>query len=151
MIIANWKMNGTSETVKTWIEQVSNKIEIKPDKTCVFCPPVCYMEFARDLIRNQNCQIKLGSQIINSCHDKALTGGLSATMLRDIDTDFVLIGHSEQRSHLREDSKAITEKIINAIEENLRVVFCIGEDSDVKKKNDTQKFLSEQLEVLQEY
>ena len=31
MIIANWKMNGTSETVKTWIEQVSNKIDIKPD------------------------------------------------------------------------------------------------------------------------
>ena len=107
MIIANWKMNGTSENVKTWIEQVSNKIEIKPDKTCVFCPPVCYLEFARDLIRNQNCQIKLGSQIINSSYDKALTGGLSATMLRDINTDFVLIGHSEQRSYLREDSGAI--------------------------------------------
>ena len=149
MIIANWKMNGTSETVRTWIEQVSNKIEIKPDKTCVFCPPVCYMEFARDLIRNQNCQIKLGSQIINSSYDKALTGGLSATMLRDINTDFVLIGHSEQRSYLREDRKVISEKIINAIEENLRVVFCIGEDFDVKEKNDTQKFLSEQLEVLQ--
>ena len=69
-------------------------------------------------------------------------------MLRDIDTDFVLIGHSEQRSHLREDSKAITSKITSAIEENLRVVFCIGEDSDVKEKNETQKFLSEQLEVL---
>ena len=149
MIIANWKMNGTSENVKTWIEQVSNNIDIKPEKVCVFCPPACYLEFARDLIRNQKSQIKLGSQIINSSHDKALTGGLSATMLRDIDTDFVLIGHSEQRSYLREDSKAISEKIINAIEENLRVVFCIGEDSDVKEKNDTQKFLSEQLEVLQ--
>ena len=55
-------------------------------------------------------------------------------MLRDIDTDFVLIGHSEQRSHLRENSKDITSKITSAIEENLRVVFCIGEDSDVKKK-----------------
>ena len=98
------------------------------------------MEFARDLIRNQNCQIKLGSQIINSSHDKALTGGLSATMLRDINTDFVLIGHSEQRSHLREDSKDISEKIINAIEENLRVVFCIGEDSDVKKKMTPKNF-----------
>ena len=69
------------------------------------------MEFARDLIRNQKVKIKLGSQIINSSYDKALTGGLSATMLRDIHTDFVLIGHSEQRSHLREDSKAITSKI----------------------------------------
>ena len=151
MIIANWKMNGTGENVKIWIEQVSNNIDIKPEKVCVFCPPACYLEFAIDLIRKQKTQIKLGSQIINSCHDKALTGGLSATMLRDIDTDFVFIGHSEQRSHLREDSGAITSKITSAIEENLRVVFCIGEDSDVKIKNETQKFLSEQLEVLEEY
>ena len=148
MIIANWKMNGTSENVRTWIEQVSNNIDVKPEKVCVFCPPACYLEFARDLIRNHKSQIKLGSQIINSSHDRALTGGLSAAMLRDIDTDFVLIGHSQQRSHLREDSRAITSKITSAIEENLRVVFCIGEDSDVKKKNETQKFLSEQLEVL---
>ena len=91
MIIANRKMNGTSENVKIWIEKVSNNIDIKPEKVCVFCPPACYLEFARDLIRKQKTQIKLGSQIINSCHDKALTGGLSATMLRDIDTDFVLI------------------------------------------------------------
>ena len=148
MIIANWKMNGTSEHVKIWIEKVSNNIDINPEKVCVFCPPACYLEFARDLIRNQKSQIKLGSQIINSSNDKALTGGLSAKMLRDIDADFVLIGHSEQRSYLREDSSVITSKITSAIEENLRVVFCIGEDSDVKKKKETQKFLSKQLEVL---
>ena len=36
MIIANWKMNGTSENVKIWIEQVSNKIDIKPEKPVYF-------------------------------------------------------------------------------------------------------------------
>ena len=149
MIIANWKMNGTSENVQSWIEEVSSKIDFKPEKACIFCPPACYLEFASSLIRNQDSQIKLGSQIINFSRDNALTGGLSATMLRDINTDFVLIGHSEQRSYLREDKGAISAKIINAIQENLSVVFCIGEDFDTKEKNDTQKFLSEQLEVLE--
>ena len=120
-------MNGTSENVRTWIEQVSNNIDVKPEKVCVFCPPACYLEFASGLIRNQDSQIKLGSQIINFSRDNALTGGLSATMLRDINTDFVLIGHSEQRSYLREDKGAISAKIINAIQENLRKKSLFGQ------------------------
>ena len=63
MIIANWKMNGTSENVRIWIEQVSNKIDIKPEKVCVFCPPACYLEFARDLIRNQKVKLNLDHKL----------------------------------------------------------------------------------------
>ena len=103
MIIANWKMNGTKRSVAKWIEAVSNDINIKNINPCIFCPPSCYLEYARSLIDENGSSIEIGSQIVNySFKDESLTGGISSTMLKDLGVKYVLIGHSEQRNFLKE-------------------------------------------------
>ena len=64
MIVANWKMNGTRQSVTEWIDSVSGNIDIDNINPCIFCPPVCYLEHARTLIEKQNNHLKHGSQII---------------------------------------------------------------------------------------
>jgi triosephosphate isomerase len=149
MIIANWKMNGTRQSVATWIEDVSNNINIKNVNPCVFCPPNCYLEYARRLIDENGYHIEIGSQIVNhSSEDESLTGGISTTMLKDLSVEYVLVGHSEQRNFLMESNNVITKKIEKALEDELSVIYCIGEDIDTKNKNETYSFLSEQLDVF---
>ena len=109
MIIANWKMNGTRRSVATWIEAVSNNIIIKNINPCIFCPPTCYLEYARRLIDENGSSIEIGSQIVNhSFEDESLTGGISTTMLKDLGVKYVLVGHSEPVSytHLTLPTKA---------------------------------------------
>ena len=80
MIVANWKMNGTRQSVTEWIDSVSGNIDIDNINPCIFCPPVCYLEHARALIEKHNNHMKLGSQIINTTFDEPLTGGISAKL-----------------------------------------------------------------------
>ena len=149
MIIANWKMNGTKHSVAMWIKAVSNNINKKNINPCIFCPPTCYLEYARSLIDENNNHIEIGSQIVNhNFEDESLTGGISSTMLKDLRIKYVLVGHSEQRNLLKESNNVITNKIEKALEDQLSVIYCIGEDIDVKNKNETFLFLSQQLDVL---
>ena len=149
MIIANWKMNGTRQSVTAWIEAVSKNINVNEEKPCIFCPPSCYLDHARKLIDENDKHIKLGSQIINhNLAEDSLTGGISANMLSDLGAEYVLIGHSEQRALLIENNTVISNKIEKAINENLNIILCIGEDLNTKKNNATYTFIKEQLDVL---
>ena len=69
-------------------------------------------------------------------------------MLKDFNVEYVLVGHSEQRNFLKESKNVITKKIEEALDDELLVIYCIGEDIDTKNKNETHLFLSEQLDVL---
>ena len=149
MIIANWKMNGTRQSVTAWIEAVSKNINVNEEKPCIFCPPTCYLDHARKLIDENEKHIKLGSQIINhNLAEDSLTGGISANMLSDLGVEYVLIGHSEQRALLVENNTVISNKIEKALNENLNIILCLGEDLNTKKNNATYEFIKEQLDVL---
>jgi triosephosphate isomerase len=150
MIVANWKMNGTRQSVTEWIDSVSGNIDIDNINPCIFCPPACYLEHARKLIEKHNNRIKLGSQIINGTnYDKPLTGGLSAKMLKDVGAEYVIIGHSEQRDFLGKiNNNFLTEDVEKALSENLKIIFCVGEDFQSKENSETYLCLGEQLDAL---
>ena len=134
MIIANWKMNGSKEHIEAWIDSVSRRIEINPKKDCIFCPPACYLDFAGSLIKQRCEDVKLGSQELNSELLAPLTGGINSKMLVDIGCEFVIIGHSEQRIHLKESNKIFSDKLKAAIDSNIRPIFCVGESLKQKMK-----------------
>ena len=148
MIVSNWKMNGTKSDIEHWINKVSNKIDYKSHIKCIICPPSCYLDSTRQVISKIDSPIKLGSQEIDSTNSGALTGGINAQMLKDFSTEYVLIGHSEQRDHLNEDNITLRSKLDTAIQNSISVIFCIGEPTEVKLSGNTENFLSEQLDVL---
>ena len=148
MIVSNWKMNGTKSDIEHWVNKVSNKIDYKSHIKCIICPPSCYLDSTRQVISKIDSPIKLGSQEIDSTNSGALTGGINAQMLKDFSTEYVLIGHSEQRDHLNEDNITLRFKLDSAIQNGISAIFCIGEPAEVKLAGNTENFLSEQLEIL---
>ena len=69
-------------------------------------------------------------------------------MLKDFLTDYVLIGHSEQRNYLNEDNESLQYKIKDALIKNISPIFCIGELKNIKDKDQTKDYLRSQLEIL---
>ena len=148
MIIANWKMNGSKVLIKDWIASVSMEIEVNKTKNCIFCPPTCYLDYAKSLIKQGSKDIKLASQEIDSELSSPLTGGISSEMLCDIGCEYVIIGHSEQRIHIKESNKILSDKLKESIDKNIKPIFCIGESIEQKKSNKTLDVLLEQLEAI---
>ena len=148
MIIANWKMNGSKVLIKEWVDFVSTNIEINQGKQCILCPPTCYLDFTGFLLKQSYKNIKLGSQHCDSELSAPLTGGTNTLMLEDIGCEFVIIGHSEQRIHLKESNQILSNKLKESIDMNLKPIFCIGESLQQKESNQTNDILIQQLNAL---
>ena len=131
--IANWKMNGQKDSYKLVksISSYCHKMKRKTSKV-VICPPFTLLS---ELIKKEK-KIKFGGQ---DCHYKsegAYTGSISANMLKTINCQYVILGHSERRIYQKETSQELNLKIQSAIKSNLTVIYCIGEKlEEINKRN----------------
>lgn len=144
--IGNWKMNGNYDSIKE-IEKVNNflkKKSISKLKKIIFCPPSnLLMSFSKKI---NTKLLDYGAQDISriNLNNGPYTGQLSAKMIKESGANYVIVGHSEKRL-LDEDYKTIKKKISIAIENKLKVIFCIGENLFQKKKNLSFKILKKQI------
>ena len=148
MIVANWKMNGSKELIKEWLDFVSKNIEINQTKTCVFCPPTSYLDFTGALLKKSYKNVRLGAQQCDSELSSPLTGGTNSEMLVDTGCEFVIIAHSEQRKHLKESNQILSNKLKVSIDLGLKPIFCIGESLEQKEANQTKDIIINQLDAL---
>ena len=114
--IANWKMNGQKDSYKL-VKSISNYCQKMKRKTSkvVICPPFTLLS---ELIKKEK-KIKFGGQ---DCHYKsegAYTGSISANMLKSINCQYVILGHSERRIYQKETSQELNLKIIYQNRKNL--------------------------------
>ena len=145
IFIANWKMNGE----KRYISDVNNTIKfLKKSKfkknQIIYCPPFTLITVIKNKVKNTN--IKIGAQNIHYLNDYgAYTGSVNSKLIRSAGADYVIIGHSENRS--KDDDLIINKKIQSALKEKLKVIFCIGETLKEKKLKLTYKVLRKQITI----
>lgn len=148
MFIANWKMNGSLTMLEEWLKGVGKTLRKSLQKQCLLCPPACFLSEASNLINRLNLSISLGAQNIDYSSVSSLTGGIDGSMLRNIGSEFVIIGHSERRDIFKEGDSLLLGKLKSASEEGLKVVFCIGESLNEKEQNQTLNILRQQLKLI---
>tara|TARA_Y100000590_G_scaffold401717_1_gene486801 strand:+ start:5667 stop:6419 length:753 start_codon:yes stop_codon:yes gene_type:complete len=142
--IANWKMYGNSTSVNSINRVISLSKTKKFRKTSIiYCPPYTLLnQFTK---KTKRTRIQIGAQ---NCHAKndygANTGSINSKMIKNAGCKFVIIGHSENRKDGDTD-KDINNKIKSALKEKLKVIFCIGESLDEKRKRKTHLVLKRQL------
>ena len=144
--VANWKMYGTLSSLNTLdkVIKFSKSNEIKKGRL-IYCPPYTLIgSFSKKF---KNCQIGIGGQ---NCHESEnygpYTGSVNSRMLKNMGAHFVIIGHSENREKSESD-KLINLKIKSALEAKLKVIFCIGETLEDKRKKRTKSILSKQIRI----
>ena len=137
IFIANWKLNGNSSFLKDYYE----KLKVNSNNCTIICSSSIYL---KSLTAN-NANLFCGAQDVSAFKEGAYTGELSASMLKDNNIDFCLVGHSERRQYFSETNDNIKIKSSNLIEENIIPVICIGETLEQKEKSLTEEILSTQI------
>ena len=111
----------------------------------VICPPYIHLKAASVSLKDI-LNVKLGAQ---NCHQKesgAFTGEVSASMLRSVGCDYVILGHSERREYFGESNELLTSKIESALTNNLKPIFCFGEKLASREAGEQEAVVREQLE-----
>jgi triosephosphate isomerase len=74
----------------------------------------------------------------------AFTGEISPVMIKEF-ADYVIIGHSERRTIFKETDELLNKKAIAALDAKLKIIFCIGETLEERKRNKTFEILKTQI------
>lgn len=135
LVLANLKMyQCTKEEVNDYI----NKLKEVKNKFIVF-PSVIYLE--KFIQNNFIC----GVQNASAHNPGPYTSEVSIHALKNIGVKYVLLGHSEVRQNMAEDDELINLKIKQALDNNLKVVLCIGENLEAYNQSQTKDILKNQI------
>lgn len=142
IIAGNWKMNLTRREAATLITEFAPNV-LSAKSEVVIAVPFTNLETAKDIIRPTN--IMLAAQNCHHAKNGAFTGEISVPMLKDIGTDYVIIGHSERRQYFAETNKTVNLKIKSALEERVKVILCVGETLEQREQDVTKEIISLQV------
>ena len=107
------------------------------------CPSFTALKDVYSVVKGSN--IKLGAQNICYSDKGAFTGEVSASMLKEVGCSYVIIGHSERRHVFNEDDLLINKRVLNALENNLKVILCVGETLEERGKGKTKQVVVDQI------
>lgn len=124
LIAGNWKMNKTASEAVDLIEEIKSSVGDQSSVQVCVCPSFTSLAKASELV--EQSEVLLGAQDMNASPSGAYTGEVSAEMLRDLYVNFVILGHSERRQYFGETNQDINQKILAAVENNLKPIYCIG-------------------------
>jgi triosephosphate isomerase len=145
--IANWKMFGNLKSLNSLHKVIKFLRTFQKNKFAkiIYCPPSTLIRPMFKKIKNS--KIIVGAQ---NCHENetfgAFTGYINSSMLKNVGAKYVIIGHSENRK-TGETNKLINLKIKSALRSGLKVIFCIGETLQEKRKKITKQVLNKQIKL----
>ena len=144
VIAGNWKMNKLPNEAMEFIEGIAPLIK-DTNHEVILCVP--YIDLFYSLLIVQGTNIKIGAQNMHYEESGAYTGEISAEMLKSINVEYVIIGHSERRQYYNETDEAISLKVKKALEVGLKPIMCVGETLEQRENNETEKVITEQVKL----
>ena len=143
--IGNWKMFGVPKSIYILnkINSFHTRDKNRNKYRVIITPPYTLIEtFAKNF---NSKKVLIGAQ---NCYQKdqfsSDTSAISPFMLKSVGAKFILVGHSDNRAE-GDTNEILKSKVIFALKNNLKVVFCIGENKKEKKNNKTLVVLNKQI------
>ncbi|GAB5400578.1 MAG: triose-phosphate isomerase [Aureisphaera sp.] len=143
IVAGNWKMNcDLSETDYLLSRLMEQKLD--PSVQVIVTPPFVNLYSAYNLLKNTPIQV--AAQNMHQESNGAYTGEVSAQMLKSVGVETVILGHSERRAYFGEDNALLGKKVSAALENEMKVIFCFGEELNERKENRHFDVVKQQLE-----
>ena len=130
LIVGNLKMYMSLPDIIKYVEGMDGIYT-----NVVVCPTSIYVPYF--LKRG----FKVGLQNVFYENNGSYTGEISPKQAFELGIDYVILGHSERRKHFNETNEIINKKIKKSLENNLKVILCVGENDEEAKP-----FISNQLQ-----
>ena len=142
-LVANWKLNGSREFNHQWAIEFFRNLSGNNFSSLGIAPASLYIDHLKHVMVDHD--IKIGSQNIDLEETGARTGEISASMIKDLGCAFCIVGHSERRILFYETNQMICQKLIQADNNSIIPILCVGESAEENKSNETFKVLEHQL------
>jgi triosephosphate isomerase len=134
IVAGNWKMNKNSEQTEDLLNELIEKMPIDTDVKVIVAPTFVNLSSAVDHL--QFTSVEVAAQNVHQSESGAFTGEISADMLKSVGVGIVILGHSERRAIFHETDALIASKVNTALEHDMTVIFCFGEElKDRQSKN----------------
>ena len=142
IVAGNWKMNKTeSETIQL-VEELK-KQELNKSVEVYIAPTFVNLSSAVKMTKDSG--IHVAAQNMHQSPSGAFTGEISAGMLQDIGVQHVILGHSERRAFFGETDELLKEKVQAALQADLHIIFCFGEELEERKSGTHFEVVKKQL------
>jgi triosephosphate isomerase (TIM) len=143
IVAGNWKMYKTvSEAVK-YVKEFRVMTKDLTGVEIVLAPTFTAVHAAAEAARNSN--IAIAAQDCYWEREGAFTGEVSAQMVREAGAEYVIVGHSERRTHFGETDASVNRKVTTAFAAGLTPIACIGETLDQRERNETFEVLDRRI------
>lgn len=138
IVAGNWKMNLNFEEGVSLFSEIVNMVkdEVIGTQEVIVCSPFIHLNTIGKLAETAN-NVSIGAQNIYQAESGAYTGEISASQVKSVGANYVILGHSERRAYFGETDAILAEKVNVALKHNLSPIFCIGE---TKEERESGKF-----------
>ncbi len=137
-------MNTTSSDSVDLISEINSLVGQQSQVQVCICPPFTSLQKSSTLV--EQTEVLLGAQNMSAEPSGAYTGEISAEMLRDLYVNFVILGHSERRQYFGETNTTVNLKVLAAVQNNLKPIYCIGETLEERESNMTLEVVKAQVQ-----
>jgi len=138
-------MNLNYDEVSSLVDEIL-KLYLSDDNVeVILSPPFVYLDKVIISCANHD-HVFIASQNCSEYNNGAYTGEISASMLNSMGVNYVIIGHSERRSIFNESNENLNLKITQALQNNLKIIFCCGENIEQRESGEYLQVIRKQLE-----
>ncbi|QHX35691.1 triosephosphate isomerase [Spiroplasma sp. TIUS-1] len=141
VIIGNWKMFKTNSEAKKFMKLAEKGFKTKPD----LIAGVAVSATLLDTVKTNSKKLVVSAQNVHFEQSGAYTGEISIPMLKDININYSLVGHSERREYFNDTDEVINKKVKALLAANMTPVLCCGESLETFEKGKTIEFVKAQL------
>ena len=147
VIAGNWKMNMHPGEA---IEFITNLTPLVKDTKheIILCVP--YIDLFYSILTAQGTNIKIGAQNMHYEESGAYTGEISGKMLKAINVEYVIIGHSERRKYFNETDEIVNKKVKSALKNGLKPIVCVGETLNQREEGRAEEVIKKQVDDVLE-
>lgn len=144
LLMGNWKMNKTLSEALSFAKQTDEIIALAVKHNIDLGIAPTYL-CLKDVKENVDKNLIVSSQNVHFEDHGAFTGEISIPMLKDINIDYSIIGHSERRTYDNETDEKCNKKIIALIQNDMTPIYCVGETLIQFENGDTKKVIDTQI------
>lgn len=146
LIAGNWKMNGSRASIKELLDGLKAGAGGVDKANIAVCAPYIYLADVADQLKDS--PIAWGAQNVSTEASGAFTGEIAASMIKDFDCTYIIVGHSERRTLYGDTDELVAKKLGVVIEAGMTPIFCIGEALEERENGVTEEVVARQIQAV---
>ena len=143
IVAGNWKMNNDLAETQELLGELKLQMVKEPEAEVMVAPSFTNLYPTFQTLKDT--PVIVVAQNMHQSEEGAFTGEVSASMLKSIGVTTVILGHSERRAHFNETNDVLAEKVQTAIDNDMTVIFCFGEELEDRKNDKHFDLVEKQL------